>query len=187
MSRKTFLMGLPILVLFAGIFLYQPSLRAPIQGQPAQAIAPNGQATAVPPDVINGAEHPELIPDLVAYRLFFITVALESSATDGQKARQRAQLMFAGLRDTDLSRAASVLSTFKVQYDYLVNQYNDSVDVANRSGRPPDLQKFLNEQDELVQQTKDALAGVLAAEGMTRFEGMVQHEKRNMTVAKEDR
>jgi hypothetical protein len=187
MSRKTFLIGLPILVLFAGIFLYQPSLCAPIQGQPAQVITPMGQAAPIPPNVINGAEHPELIPDLVAYRLFFITVALESSATDGQKARQRAQLTTAGFGGEDIPRATSVLATFKTQYDYLVQHYNDSVDVANRSGRPPDLQKFLNEQDELVQQTRDALAGVLTAEGMTKFQGMVQHEKRKMTVAKEDR
>lgn len=186
MRGKKLLVGLPTLFLIAGTFLYQPP-PTPTQGKPAQTVIPESQAAAIPPNVINGAVHPELIPDLVAFRLFFITVALPSGATDRDKARQRAQLMFAGLRDDDLSRAASVLATFKVQYDYLVQHYNDSVDVANRSGRPPDLQKFLTEQEELVQQTKDALAGMLTTKGMSNFEAHVKNEKRNMKVAKEDR
>ena len=37
--------------------------------------APRPDAHMVPADMIDGAKHPELISDVVAYRLFFLTVA----------------------------------------------------------------------------------------------------------------
>ncbi|MGH7866914.1 MAG: hypothetical protein ACREP9_04575, partial [Candidatus Dormibacteraceae bacterium] len=83
-----------------------------------------------------------------------------------QKARQRAQLLTAGLKKDDIQRASSVLAIFKAEYGDLVERYNESVDVANRSGRAPDLQKFLFQQDALVQATKEMLAGALSPGGM---------------------
>ena len=145
------------------------------------------RAAPVQPVMIDGAKHPELIPDLVAYRLFFITVSEPQQATAEQRARQRAQLLTAGLKEGDLQHASSVLATFKAEYGDLVERYNESVDVANRSGKAPDLQTFLSQQDELVQATREALAGALSPGGMTRFDAHVQSEKRNMRVAKEDR
>ena len=148
------------------------------------AAAPGGQE-AVPPEMTDGAEHPELIPDAVAYRLFFITVAEATEATDEQKARQRAYLATAGLEDQDIQSAVEVLATFKAQYDDLVKRYNESVDAANRIGATPELATFLARQDALVESTRDSLKAVLSPEGVSRFDAHLQREKRHMKVVKE--
>jgi hypothetical protein len=141
----------------------------------------------LPADIIDGAKHPELVPDLVAYRLYFVAVAEPIDATAEQKQRQRAFLKAAGIGDADLESAIAVLATFKKSYDDLVKRYNDSVDTANRAGTPPDLETFLSQQDALVESTRQALAAAIGAEKMSRVEARVQHEKTNMRVAKEDR
>jgi len=160
-------------------------------GKPAPACASQPTSTSnvatSPADVIDGAKHPELIPDLVAYRLFLITVAEPENATAERKQRQRAFLRAAGIEDDDLRSVVNVLATFKANYDDLVERYNDSVDVATRAGLEPDLRTFLSQQDALVESTREALKATLVAQRMGRVEAYVQREKRNMKVAKEDK
>ena len=144
-------------------------------------------ATASPPDMIDGAKHPELIPDSIAYRLFFLTVAEPADATTEQRARQRAWLRTAGLKDEHVQSAAAALETFKSQYDELVARYNESVRVANEAGANPDSATFLSQQDELVESTREALRAAISPEVMERFDAHVQREKRNMRMAKEAR
>ncbi len=149
------------------------------------AASPN--VATSPPDMINGAKHPELIPDPIAYRLFFLTVAEPADTADEQRARQRAYLRTAGLKEEDVQPAAAVLATFKSQYDELVGRYNESVQVANETGAEPDLATFLSQQDELVESTRKALEAAIGPEVAKRFEVHVQHEKRNMRITKESR
>ena len=52
--------------------------------------------------VIDGAEHPELIPDSIAYRLFFVTVSLKPNPTQEDRNRQQAQLKAIGLQASDM-------------------------------------------------------------------------------------
>jgi hypothetical protein len=137
--------------------------------------------------MIDGARHPELIPDAIAYRLFFLTVAEPADANAEQRARQRAWLRTAGLKDEDVQSAAAVLETFKSQYDELVALYDESVRAANETGTNPDPATFLSQQDQLVESTRDALTAAISPEVMARFDAHVRREKRNMKMAKEAR
>jgi len=145
------------------------------------------EVDASPPDMIDGAKYPELISDEIAYRLFFVTVAAPEGATKEQKARQRAYLRSAGLKEEEIQSAFGVLATFKSQYDELVGRYNDSVQSANETDGEPDLETFLTQQDKLVVSTKWALEAAISPQSVSQFEAHLQHEKRNMKIAKEAR
>lgn len=134
------------------------------------------------PSVINGRQHPELIPDSTAYRLVLLTVSEMPNPTEDQKARQRAFLAAIPLSDGDLQAIIPVLTDFKVEYTDLVKRYNKSVETANESGVTPDLATFLRERDLLVESTRYTLSSALSSGGMDRFHAHVQREKTKMIV-----
>jgi hypothetical protein len=144
-------------------------------------------ASCAQPAAADGASDPNLVPDIVAYRLWLATVALPPGPTAAQQRRQHAQLVTAGLEGEDIGRASSALATFRTSYDYLIQSYNDSVAQANQTGGTADLQGFLSQRDALVQSTEDALAGALTADGMAKLRTYVQGQKVNMKVAPGDR
>jgi hypothetical protein len=192
MTRIAIRVGTLVLVVTASTSAWNPRGR-PRAGKRDSAPACQSQF-ASPPDVavspsdmINGAKHPELVPDSVAYRLFFLNVAEPADATADQKSRQRAYLRAAGLREEEVQPAAAVLADFKSQYDDMVGRYNESVDLANEAGTSPDLVSFRLQLGQLVESTKQGLETAVRPESARRFEAHVRLEKRNMRVAKEDR
>src|SRR4029077_6525313 len=50
-------------------------------------------------NVIDGAAHPELIPDSVAYRLYFVAVSTVQNPAEAEQKHQHAHLMKTGLGD----------------------------------------------------------------------------------------
>ena len=152
---------------------------------PACLAQPAPDVTAAPADMIDGAEHPELIPDSIAYRLYFIMVAEPADASDRQRARQRALLKQAHLRDQDIQPAFEALATFRAQYDDLVARYNESVVAANQAGQQPDLATFISNLNDLVESTRSTMRSALGPELGARFEAHVQDEKTRMTIPKE--
>src|SRR5258708_37750208 len=80
--------------------------------------------TVAGPGVIDGAVHPDLIPDAVAYRLYLFTVSTGQNPTETEQSRQRAHLMKIGLDDIDQQMLVSVLVAFRARYDALVAEYN---------------------------------------------------------------
>ncbi len=95
-----------------------------------------------------------MIPDDVAYRLFFITVAEPQEPTEQETGPERAFLREAGLEGQDMQSVIDVLSGFKARHDELISQYNDSVKVTNELGSIPDLPDFLSRQSALVELTE---------------------------------
>ena len=136
--------------------------------------------------VIDGAVHPELIPDSVAYRLYFVAVSEMPNPTDEQKARQSAHLAKMGLADADLHSIILVLEDFKVQYTNLVARYNESANAAQRSGDKPDIDGFLLQRDGLVQGTRERLKSLLTPDGVKRLDAHVQAEKQSMKVSSQE-
>jgi hypothetical protein len=150
--------------------------------------APSSPAASMTPaDMIDGATNPDLIPDSIAYRLFFVSAAGPADPTPQDNDRQRAHLRDAGLLEEEVSRAAGVLAAFRAQYGDLVTQYNESVQAANEGGVEPDLATFLSQLDQLVELTRKALGEAISPEAAKRLEAYVQYEKRNMRMAKEAR
>src|SRR5579885_1676252 len=162
MSRSFFTAAISV-ALVAGVCAWSYVSRSrsasgaalPGAGYPAQQDASR--------QLIDGSEHPELIPDSIAYRLFFLLVAEPLDASEKDKARQRAFLEASGLEGDDLESAVNVLAEFEDEHDELVREYNASVKLANGAvGMQPDRSAFLERQDELVEVTRDSLRRCLA-------------------------
>jgi hypothetical protein len=134
------------------------------------------------PGTINGAEHPELIPDSTAYRLFFVVIGQNPEATPQQKELQQVRLKQAHLNAKDIQSALSVLQEFKTQYSDLTKSYNDSATAALTAGQAPDYDSFLLRRDALVQDTRNKLKQVLSPEGFARLDRLISAEKRNMKI-----
>ena len=123
--------------------------------------------------VIDGAQHPELIPDSTAYRLYFETVAKMPADL------LRVQLSSAGLSSDEIDRAAAAIQQFKSSWDTLRDTYNQAVE----AGTGPDLETFLFKRDRLVEQLLSNLQTIVTAEGYSRLQAHVQLEKRHMKVS----
>jgi hypothetical protein len=134
------------------------------------------------PKLIDGSAHPELVPDSVAYRLFLVSVSRGQRPTEAEQKHQRAQLMQTGLDDIDQQMFLSVLSDFRVKYDALVAEYNDSAKAALAHNEAANVQVLLNKLDALVQSTRAAINVRLTSEGAAQLHSHVLSEKKNMKV-----
>jgi len=150
-------------------------------GQPvwAQAVSTHVHAT---PSQIDGAEHPELIPDTVGYRLFFQVVAESRDADPESKARQESHLKQAGLSKQDIPVAANILADFKAEFDRIVAAYNRTAEESMARGEQPDYPSFKKELDTLVVNTHLRLSAGLSVPAMTNFEAHVRQEKKRMKI-----
>jgi hypothetical protein len=142
--------------------------------------------------MISGKDHPELIPDLTAYRLFFIANGELPNPSEVRKARQEAFLGKIGadgadhkaLVQTDHQALVQTLDDFKVKFTAMVDEYNARVEAAVKTGGSlPDQEEFLKQRDRLVQLTRDRLKLDLSADGMSKLDAHVQHEKSRMQIA----
>ena len=136
-------------------------------------------------EMISGKDHPELIPDLTAYHLYFITVGELPNPSANRLARQKAYLAkMPGMRQEDSQTIAKIIGAYKLQWTAMVNDYNARVDGAVRIKAPlPDSAAFLRQRDQLVQQYVDTLRKALSPEGMAQFEAHIQSEKVHITIS----
>lgn len=139
------------------------------------------------PPVIDGAAHPELIPDLTAYRLYLVMVSRPAAPTDNEVKRQNLQIAKVGLQDSDSKALVVVLTTFHSEYQSLVQAYNEEATEAWNHGEKPDAAPFLLRRDQLVESTLGKLKATLTPNGWERLDAHVHNEKRRMKVnAKEE-
>jgi len=147
----------------------------------SQSSPPEHQDPA--PDLIDGAVNPGLIPDTVAYRLYFITVSETRNAPPEARKRQLAYLSKVGLNENDLSSIISVLESFKTSYNELVARYNEAAAAAaEKEGKTPDYETFVFKRDMLVQTTREDLHAVLSANGLASLDAFIKNEKRHMKI-----
>src|SRR5512142_1717926 len=76
--------------------------------------------------VIDGAQHPELIPDSTAYRLYFETVAKMPPDV------LRSQWSSAGLSSDEIAPAAAAIQQFKSGWDAVREAYSRDVESGTR-------------------------------------------------------
>lgn len=132
--------------------------------------------------VIDGAVHPELIPDSIAYRLYFYTLSTGPNATEQDRKVQLVHLSKVGLQGADLEILIEVLAEFRTKHDALASQYNQTAEAALARNEAPDITSFLAQVGSLVQSTRDTLKLRLTPQGMLQLDGIVQSEKRMMKV-----
>jgi len=137
--------------------------------------------------MIDGAVHPEMIPDATAYRLYLVMVSRPDSSTDQHKKRQEAQLGKIGLQDGDHKALAAILSNFNSEYQNLIQTFNQKATAEWARGERPDLESLRLQRDQLVQSTHDAVKTALTAKGWALLDAHVQNEKKHMKMsAKEE-
>ncbi len=168
----------------AGVVLTNPS--APARPRAARA---QNQPSAGPPDppgTIDGAKNPELIPDDVAYRLLFLAVAEPDNATEEQKARARAKIRAANLREEDVASFLGVASEFRNQVDSLAAQA-----AKIRGGIPlvhPDsvvarqLSQLEKQEDQVLANTIGIINNTLTQEGSRKLQAHIQSIKRDIKL-----
>lgn len=166
-----------LLLLVLGVWLCLPFAAS---GRAQTPNTPHQHASAAP--IVDGATHPELIPDSVAYRLYFEVISIGANATDEDRKRQRAFTGVIGLEAEDVNILIGILNTFRVRHDALVAEYNLSAQAAADRNEVPDTAAFVQRLDELVQSTRSALKAQMSPRGMIQFDAFVRSEKKRMKV-----
>ena len=144
-----------------------------------QAPAPHDHGQT---NVVNGAVHPELIPDKEAFRLFFLAVGTDSKSLPEDLVRQRSMLAQAKLSAKDAETAVGILTEFKQTYDALVQKYNDAVAAATTPAELPDGGKLNADTDVLTLTTEAKMGSQLSPSGFRSLYAFVQSEKSKMSV-----
>jgi hypothetical protein len=180
LSNKKKIGGIPMrsVVVFLLLISSLISLSAQTDDSHHSSVEPNATTSST----IDGAVHPEQVPDADAYRLVLITVACRTDASPHDKATQLGLLNPVGLNTADLASAISVLAAFKTSYEELIKTYNASAELALANGQQADINGFLVKRDALVEFTRKELRLALTPEGATAFDEHVQTEKKNMVV-----
>jgi hypothetical protein len=124
--------------------------------------------THPPPGWIDGSKTPKLIPDKDAFRLVFLWLQPPLASNSQATARQAMRLKKVGLSDADKAVAQQVLMQFAFDYQQWV--------LART------LPNAAQQSDALVQQTRDAFAQRLSADGNAKLAAFVQASKSHMAV-----
>lgn len=151
----------------------------------AQTSPPHNHQAAAP-TLIDGAVHPELIPDSIAYRLYLVAVSTGQNPTEAEQKSQRTHIMRTGLVDTDQQLFISILSDFRAKYDALVAEYNDAAKAAAAHNETTDVHTLLTRIDALVQSTRDTISMRLSSRGAAKLHTFVVSEKKNMKMTEEN-
>jgi hypothetical protein len=121
---------------------------------------------------------PALIPDSVAYRLFFVTVAEPPQPTDQQARRQRSRLAGVKLTDDEYKGVVAALSEFKAAHEALQLKYSE---IAEHGGFVEES-TLTSERDAIVESTRGKLKARLSAVAMASLDAYIQKEKSRMKV-----
>jgi hypothetical protein len=132
----------------------------------------------IPSGTIDGAKTPWLIPDSVAYRLFFETVAERTQPTDDEVRRQRSRLTGIELTDEEYKAVVTALSEFKTADEALRFKYSD---IAEHGGIV-DEATVLSERDAIVQGTRTHLTERISAQAVASLDARIQSEKSKMKI-----
>lgn len=133
--------------------------------------------------IIDGAEHPELIPDLTACRLYLAAVSEPPDPTVEQRNRQNARLRKIGLDAVDLRTLMTILADFYSGYHGMIDKYNEDAMAAWERLQRTDKAPLLLQRDDLVRSTRDNLKRALSSDGWARFEAYIQGEKSHMRIS----
>jgi hypothetical protein len=137
-------------------------------------IASAQQAPQTP--AIDGSQHPELIPDEVAWRMLLLSTEESGASTTRAIAIKNAQLQQAGIAGADLNAINPQLTRF--------HSYRVSVDRALQDQSiSTDLRASLMQQREaLFRDTQTAMEKSLSKEGLQALQEYIQTIKRNITI-----
>jgi hypothetical protein len=160
------------------------ALPAVVLAQEAPNNSMPGMNHLMPTPIIDGSVNPEKIPDVTAYRLWFIATGELPNPTEAKKARQLAHLhRIQGFHEADADVLIRVLEDFKVRWGLMKDAYNAQVDAAVKAGKTlPDVKAFLAARDQLVNDTRARLKLALSEESLSALDAHIQKEKHGMKM-----
>jgi hypothetical protein len=161
-GRLCFLAGL----LCSGVFAQQPGV------------------SVVPAGIIDGSVTPELIPDIVAYRLFFSALAGRTKAgssnvspnSNSETPRQKAKLRSIGLNSADESALVAELAKFRADVDGMMAETKARVSMGVA---PSSSTQSLND---IANNHVGILQSQMTTDGSARLLQYVRAEKSKMRM-----
>jgi hypothetical protein len=137
-----------------------------------------------PPGTIDGAKHPELISDDVAYKMLFLSLMEPENLTDAQKARQQAKLRTIGFSEKDGAALLAALGDFRDRLADLAGRTQDILKVTPNPARDsPEWQELSDIEQQTnttVTDTVEALRTGLTPEGFGKFQARMLDFKRTI-------
>jgi len=127
---------------------------------------------------IIGAEHPELIPDSLAYGKFFESRSVSTDADPEVKQRVDFKIkgLRLGLRDELQFRVE--MNRFRVNFDNIVKTHNYAAERGMATG-----DDFQSRVDQLTAETRANLQKSLSSTGEAFLELVVSRFKKNITIS----
>ncbi len=129
--------------------------------------------------VIDGSQHPEQIPDTIAYRMYLLSLSVPANADAHRLEVQAARVDTLHLDVNDYGHLLDIVQTFRAKHDSIVDRWNSQARALKDKFNPANL---LNEQDDLVAQTQRDLHTLLSTQGFINVANTVQNEKRNIQL-----
>ena len=130
--------------------------------------------------MIKGSEHPELVPDSVAYRSWFSIAG--DALEDRTKHPEQVQSVFSMTRlsEADQATLKGIVLTWQKQEKQLVSAYNAKIEEANRArdfkGYAIQV-KFRHDHADLALATAKIAKESLSPEGANKFAQFIQGHK----------
>jgi|SRR6267143_51182 len=144
---------------------------------------PGMSDSSASPNTVDGAVHPELIPDNKAEFMYFLALATDKGSNEISLKQQYAHLHFgAGLSDAEVVAVALVLTDFKTKFTAISDEYNATQYSNDATVRATGLTVFLAKRDALVQATDGTLTGTLSSNGAAKLHSHIMKEKSNMKI-----
>lgn len=128
--------------------------------------------------VIDGQNNPELIPDVMAYRLYFLAVTATDNSPE-ETAKETAHLSVLGLNFSDAISVRVALDEFRAKYNALETSYNAKDHSRNGDA---DYAAFTAVVDKLVLDTVQKIADNTTADGLDVVSMKVKAEKKGMQL-----
>lgn len=149
--------------------------------RPAAAPAFRGSVGSSCLKVVDGASHPQEIPETVAFRMFYRALAQPANATPEQIDMQRALVSSATLSESDLKQLFWVMADYRASLDNL----RHNVKLARQLPKGVDeatAQRLTAERDQIVEQATANLTATLSKEGMAHLHELILSERKNMAI-----
>lgn len=133
--------------------------------------------------LVDGSQHPELVPDSVAFNNYFIAVATPKTPTSAEVEKQVAVLAVLQLSQEDFSRLHGVLAEFKEQFDSIASERQAISRDATGASASRQWVALRAAEDSLVEKTRANLEKDLSKAGWSALHDHVTgHVKRHIRI-----
>jgi len=137
---------------------------------------------SVIPGAIDGSKTPELIPDSVAFRMFFEAVSEPPLPTPEQVRRQKAKLFRAQLSEGDLNVVQLEMEKFHTAGQQLKLDYAAALKAASMGTQQFDAHAWQARRDSITNSARLALQQHMTPSGFRNLESFIRSRKVNMIV-----